>query len=140
MNNAMLINRALSADYSNLGGSFSSERLALAGQMTLLGMVMIFAVLAAIMAVLIIMERVFARKADGKAKKAEPAPAPAPKTPEAPVPVVETVEDDGAVIAAITAAISAILADEGSDSAYQGGFRVVSFKRSNRGTPWNSAR
>ena len=63
-----------------------------------------------------------------------------PKAPEAPAPVVQTVEDDGAVIAAITAAISAMLAAENGDSAYQGGFRVVSFKRSNRGTPWNSAR
>ena len=133
MNTMMNVPATLSASGMPFG-----ERAMEAGTMVVMGMVMIFAVLASIMAVLMIMERAFARKADGKAKKAEPAPA--PKTPEAPVPVVETVEDDGAVIAAITAAISAILADEGSDSAYQGGFRVVSFKRSNRGTPWNSAR
>ena len=44
-----------------------------------------------------------------------------------------------AIIAAITAAISLMLAESG-DATYQGGFRVVSFKRSNRNTPWNSGR
>ena len=64
MNNAMLINRALSADYSNLGGSFSSERLALAGQMTLLGMVMIFAVLGLLWGVLAVFQKVMAGRTD----------------------------------------------------------------------------
>lgn len=120
------------------GMSFS-ERASEALTMVVLGMLMIFAVLATIMAVLMIMERIFARKsADGEAKKAEPVAA--PKKPE-PVaqPVVAAAEDDGAVIAAITAAISVMLAESG-DATYQGGFRVVSFKRSARNTPWNSAR
>ena len=133
MNTMMTVPATLSASGMTFG-----ERAMEAGTMVVMGMVMIFAVLASIMAVLMIMERVFACKAEGKAKAAEPKPA--PKAPEAPAPVVETVEDDGAVIAAITAAISAMLAAESGDSAYQGGFRVVSFKRSNRGTPWNSAR
>ena len=71
MNNAMFINRALSADYSNLGGAFSQERLALAGQMTLLGMVMIFAVLGLLWGVLAIFQRIMA----GNTEK----PAEAPK-------------------------------------------------------------
>ena len=89
------------------------------------------------MGVLMIMERIFAGKGkSGEAKKEAPKPAPE-KTVSAPV--VQAVEDDGAVIAAITAAISAMLAESG-DATYQGGFRVVSFKRSNRNTPWNSAK
>ena len=105
--------------------------------MVAMGMGIIFAVLAIIMVVLMIMERIFAGKKE-KVKKEVSAPAPTPAP--APAPVVETAGDDGAVIAAITAAISAMLAAENGDATYQGGFRVVSFKRSNRGTPWNSVK
>lgn len=134
MNSMMNLPALLAAN-----GMAFGDRAKEAGIMVILGMVMVFSVLAIIMAILIIMERIFAQKAtSGEVKKAEPKPA--PKAPEAPAPVAQTVEDDGAVIAAITAAISAMLAAENGDSAYQGGFRVVSFKRSNRGTPWNSAR
>ncbi len=117
-----------------------SERLSEALTMVVIGMVMVFSVLAIIMAVLMIMERVFAGKAKGTgtSKKVEK---PAPKAESAPAPMVQSsAQDDGAVIAAITAAISAMLAAESGDATYQGGFRVVSFKRSNRGTPWNSVR
>lgn len=133
MNNVMNVSTLLAAN----GMSFS-ERASEALTMVVLGMVMIFAVLATIMAVLMLMERIFVRKlADGESKKPEPVAA--PKKPE-PVPQpTAAVEDDSAVIAAITAAISVMLAESG-DATYQGGFRVVSFKRSNRNTPWNSAR
>ena len=132
MNNMMNLPAVLAAN----GMSFS-ERASEAVTMVVMGMVMVFSVLAIIMGVLMIMERFFAGKAkSGEVKKAAPKPAPT----VAPAPVVQTVEDDGAVIAAITAAISAILAEENGTETYQGGFRVVSFKRSNRNTPWNSAR
>ena len=132
MNNMMNLPTVLAAN----GMSFS-ERASEAVTMVVMGMVMVFSVLAIIMGVLMIMERFFAGKAkSGEVKKAAPKPAPT----VAPAPVVQTVEDDGAVIAAITAAISAILAEENGTETYQGGFRVVSFKRSNRNTPWNSAR
>ena len=117
-------------------GMSMNERLSTALTMVVMGMVMVFAVLAIIMIVLLIMERVFANKKEEAKKEV----APKPVVVSEPAPVVQTVEDDGAVIAAITAAISAMLAAENGDNAYQGGFRVVSFKRSNRGTPWNSAR
>ena len=113
-----------------------AQRASEALTMVVMGMVMVFAVLAIIMIVLLIMERVFANKKEEAKKEV----APKPVVVSEPAPVVQTVEDDGAVIAAITAAISAMLAAENGDNAYQGGFRVVSFKRSNRGTPWNSAR
>ena len=132
MNNMMNLPAVLAAN----GMSFS-ERASEAVTMVVMGMVMVFSVLAIIMGVLMIMERFFAGKAkSGEVKKEAPKPAPT----VAPAPVVQTVEDDGAVIAAITAAISAILAEENGTETYQGGFRVVSFKRSNRNTPWNSAR
>ena len=113
-----------------------SERASESLTMVVMGMVMIFLVLAIIMIVLMMMERAFAGEGKSKEVKKE-APLPAPQVSE-PAPVA-SVEDDGAVIAAITAAISAMLAESG-DTAYTGGFRVVSFKRSNRNTPWNSAR
>ena len=107
--------------------------------MVVMGMVMVFSVLALIMLVLLMMERFFS-KDKAQVKKETPKPAPRVETEAAPLPVVQAAEDDGAVIAAITAAISAMLAAENGQETYQGGFRVVSFKRSNRGTPWNSAR
>ena len=136
MNNAMLINRALSADYSNLGGSFSSERLALAGQMTLLGMVMIFSVLGLLWGVLAIFQKVMA----GRTVKPAPAPKSAPAADPAPVAAPVAESDDNEVIAAIiAAAVAAYMADEGNtESAYNGGFRVVSFRRVQGGKAWNS--
>ena len=136
MNNAMLINRALSADYSNLGGSFSSERLALAGQMTLLGMVMIFSVLGLLWGVLAVFQKVMA----GRTEKPAPAPKAAPVAAPAPVATPVAASDDNEVIAAvIAAAVAAYMADEGNaDTAYNGGFRVVSFRRVQGGKAWNS--
>ena len=134
MNNAMLINKALSADYTNLGGAFSSERLALAGQMTLLGMVMIFAVLGLLWGVLAIFQKVMA----GKTQK----PVAAPKAAPAPVveaPVAAASNDDEVIAAVIAATVAAYMADEGNtDAAYNGGFRVVSFRRVQGGKAWNS--
>ena len=120
---------------ANEGASFA-DRTAEALRMVLMGMVMIFLVLSIIMLVLMLMERIFAKASKEKPvteapKAVEPAPAPAP--------VVQT-QDDGAVIAAITAAISAVLAAENGTETYEGGFRVVSFKRSTRKSTWNSAK
>lgn len=124
------------ASQSDLGGAFSAERLALAGQMTLIGMGMIFAVLAILWGVLVIFKLIFTRKPKKKTKnaeelKAESAVAPTPA-------VVENVEtDDGELIAVITAAVAAYRADT-EDEADAGSFRVVSFRRTNGGRAWNS--
>ena len=118
---------------ANEGASFA-DRTAEALRMVLMGMVMIFLVLSIIMLVLMLMERVFA-----KAPKEKPATEAPKKVEPAPAPVVQT-QDDGAVIAAITAAISAVLAAENGTETYEGGFRVVSFKRSTRKSTWNSAK
>lgn len=131
MNNVMNPVALLAANGMSL-----SERSKEALAMVVMGMVMVFLVLAIIMIVLMIMERVFATKASAdEAKKTETVPVSRVETPVAPVAV--SAKDDGAVIAAITAAISAMLAEENGGS-YRGGFRVVSFKRSGHSTPWNS--
>jgi len=100
-----------------------------AGTVSLLGMGAIFAVLALMWLVIEISHRMIV----GPEPKKEPAPK-TEKKPEKPakrakknVPAAPAapVADNGALIAAITAAISAAMAEDG----YTGGFRVVSFKR-----------
>ena len=100
-----------------------------AGTVSLLGMGAIFAVLALMWLVIEISHRMIV----GPGPKKEPAPK-TEKKPEKPakrakknVPAAPAapVADNGALIAAITAAISAAMAEDG----YTGGFRVVSFKR-----------
>ena len=101
-----------------------------AGMVTLLGMVAIFAVLALLWLLIEVLHRLLT-KPQKPINQSKAAAAPTKETAQspAPVPVEEstsaTKEDDGALIAAITAAISATMAEEG----YTGGFRVVSFKR-----------
>ena len=74
----------------------------------------------------------------GKAKNAEPAvqnmtPSAEPKT-GASAPA----SDDGALIAVLTAAVAAVLAEEASAAGtVPPSFRVVSFQRSSRGRSWN---
>ena len=123
---------ALTAAAQDLGGAFSPERLALAGQMTLIGMGMIFAVLSILWAVLAVFKLIFA-KPEPK-KKAEPAVA------AAPAPVEEVVydqTDDQELIAVITAAVAAYIESENPGAA-NNGFRVVSFRRANGGKSWNT--
>ena len=115
------------------GRSFS-ENAQEAGIVTLQGMLTIFAVLALLWLVIEILHSVLAK--DSKAvKNAKPEPQKSVAKREPPQkPVSEAVQpvpaasvaDDGALIAAITAAVAAAMADDG----YTGGFRVVSFKRS----------
>ena len=124
----------------DLGGAFSPERLAYAGKMTLLGMLMIFAVLGLLWGVLalfkVFMYDMPQRKAKAKAqKKTEPAPVVANE----PTVVTTTASNnDDEVVAVIMAAISAyISADPALAEEYAGGFRVVSFKRVRDKAAWN---
>ena len=112
-----------------------------AGTVSLMGMATIFLVLALLWAAIEIMHRLLPLiekaveamrrllKKDKKASKNESAPEPTlvPVADSAPVAPV-AIEDDGAIIAAITAAIMAMRSESGESSA----FRVVSFKRANR--------
>ena len=102
------------------------DRLSLGGSTLLLGMVLVFAVLAIIFFALQIMRSIFTKKSV-KTQKAE-VPA---KTTEQPAVVKEeeipaeaaAVADEGAIVAAIIAAISAHTGKAPE------GFRVVSFKK-----------
>lgn len=105
------------------GRSFA-ENAKEAGIVTLLGMVAVFVVLALLWGIIEILHRLLSgtEKPSGQTETEKVAPA-APEA-SAVQPVAQET-DDGALIAAITAAISASLAEQG----YTGGFRVVSFKR-----------
>ncbi len=121
---------AATVDY---GGAFSPERLALAGQMTLIGMGMIFSVLGILWAVLAIFKLVFAKTKPKKKTPVEVSVAPVAE----PEPVAAYAAEEDELVAVITAAVAAYIASEEPD-AYQGGFKVVSFRRANGGRPWNS--
>lgn len=111
-----------------------SERASEAGIVTLQGMVMVFAVLAILWGAVEIMHFVLHR-GDNKEKKKQVATV--EKNTDASVndndaAIVATTAgasgNDGATVAAIMAAISAMRAEEGNTN----GFRVVSFKRVER--------
>lgn len=118
----------------DIGGFMSPERLELACQVFLIGMFMVFAVLALLWGILAIFGKVMTRQ---KKQADEPAPeapaeeiAPAVSEPE---PAAASVEDDGELIAVITAAVAAAIeSDEVLSSRFESGFRVVSFKKSTR--------
>ena len=102
-----------------------------AGVVTLLGMVAIFGVLALLWGVIELLHQGLNLPAKRKAKKAAvQAPGKTPDEETAPAPAIVRPEqtDDGAIIAAITAAITAARAEEGTNT----GFRVVSFRRAAR--------
>ena len=114
-----------------------AETLTMMWQTVVLGMGMVFAVLALLFLVLNVFKLVFAGKTPKEPKpvkekpvekKAEPASAPAP------TPVQQ---NDGELVAIITAAVAAYMAESG-EAVPEGGFRVVSFTRVRGGKPWNS--
>ncbi len=114
----------------NNGLSFS-EKASLSLKMILIGMGTVFSVLFIIWFFLTIFRLVM-----DKAKKKNKAPVPA-----APVPVdgtEEAVPDDGALIAAITAAITAYREEEGVPA--PSSFRVVSFEKRGASRPWKKNR
>lgn len=128
------------ASDADLGGFMSPERLELAGQVVLIGMGMVFAVLALLWGILAIFGKVMSRQ--GK-QTGEPAPTPealdaqiVPAVSEPEPAVAET--DDGELIAVITAAVAAAIeSDEVLSSRFASGFRVVSFKKSARSARGN---
>ncbi|MBQ3708844.1 MAG: OadG family protein [Clostridia bacterium] len=118
------------------------EKLALCGRMILTGMGTVFLVLCILWAVIAIFGAVAKAQAKRERErimeqvKNSPAPNDAKRSvPEtAPASTDEIEEDDGALIAVITAAIEAFRAAEG---AAPGSYRVVSFKRKNTRKSWN---
>ena len=122
---------------------FSGDAWKYVGEMTLLGMGMIFSVLGILWAVLSIFKLVFTGKTPKESKKAAPAKTSdsgkttANPTVAAPVANIPTVADDqseAVLVAILTAAVAAYREEEGAN----GEFRVVSFKRSGAGRAWNA--
>ena len=126
---------ALSANVDTKYKAFSGDAWAEAGKVTLLGLGMVFAVLALLWLVLSVFKLLFVKNTAKKpAQKIEKAPAAEAE----PAPAAATTDDD-ALIAVITAAITAYRSsEEGMNSAEANGFRVVSFKRAGKGRSWNS--
>ena len=125
----------LFAASTELGGSFSAERWAYAGRMTLLGMVMVFSVLGLLFAVLSLFKLVMVEKTPKAEPKKPVESTPAPVA--APTPAAT---DDGELVAVIAAAIAAYRASEGMDATDASAFRVVSFRPATSGRAWNANR
>ena len=106
------------------------ERTVVALGNLVLGMLVIFSVMAILSIILTFTGKFFAAQdKKEKTKKAEEASAPAPV-------VEETAADnDEEIVAAITAAIACVLASEGTPAP---SFRVVSFKKTNTKRSWNN--
>ena len=109
-------------------------------RMLIVGLGMVFVVLALLWGVLELSRVVFydmprrRREEEIEAAHSKAAPAPVAPTP-APVPAAPAQNNNDVLIAVITAAISAAMAEEGTVPA--GGFRVVSFRRSSDAGAWN---
>lgn len=126
---------ALSATDMNFG-----ERLSYSLRMLVVGLGMVFASLCLLWLVLVI-SRYFLYDLPAKKKASKDALAEAVAKVAVPLPDLsserpvvtgsEAGEDE--IVAAITAAICAVRAEEGAT----GGFRVVSFRRADKGTAWN---
>lgn len=101
------------------------EKLSLGGQVSLLGMGTVFAVLAILWGLVELMHLLLTGVTGGKKKNAVPAKAEAPAPAPAPAPAAAAAADDLEIVAVITAAIAAASGSSPSS------FRVVSFKRAN---------
>lgn len=141
LNNEILNVAALALRPDGTYTPFSGDAIKYALEMTLLGMGMIFAVLGILWGVLALFKVIFARpkkeKKTVEVKATEPAPTSvaSPTTESAPAPVAAN--DDGELIAILTAAIMAYEAEQNPDAPI-GNFRVVSYRRANGGRSWNA--
>ena len=110
-----------------------SERASLAGEVALIGILIVFSVLAILMIALYIFQYLMYTLPQRKKKKAEEA-AVAAAPAEASAPVAAEPADDYSLIAVLTAAVAAY---ESEANGYTGGFRVVSFRRKSGRTSWD---
>ena len=101
----------------------------------LVGMLVVFSVLALLWLILEAFGAV-ARKGK-KADKAAPAPAVAAVPAPAPVPETTSAENDAEIVAAITAALAVYMEEAKAANPSINGFRVVSFKKVGSAAHWN---
>ena len=129
----LLNNISLSVNSNGTYLPFSSEAWGYAGQMTLLGMVMVFAVLAILWLVLTLFKVVFADRSSKSEKKKESLP-----EVNNMASTVSDAHDDSELIAVITAAVATYMSEEKGENVPTDAFRVVSFRRANAtGRSWN---
>lgn len=135
----MIVNNALT-----VAGEYTlGERFSYAGEMTLLGMLMIFAVLGVLWGILAMFKVVFSgstkkvktKAPDAVASAVAEAAAASAEVEVAPVAVAESSDEE--LVAILTAAVAAYMGSEEAP-AFTGGFRVVSFRRVGTGRSWNS--
>lgn len=115
------------------------ERLSLAGQMLLVGMAVVFAVLALLWLLLAIMKFFVCDLGKKKNKAGNEVSAPAFDASTDADATSDTYADDGELVAAITAAIAAYRAENETEAANVP-FKVVSYKRKSGNTEWNHQR
>ena len=94
-------------------------------------------VFALLWAVLAIFKLVFVGATPKAPKPVKEKPVEQAPVQTAPVAAPVAQSNDAELVAIITAAVAAYIAEEGTD-AYSGGFRVVSFKRVRGGRTWNT--
>ena len=141
MNGVMITARALNVSADTVYKAFSPEAWMKAIEVTVVGMGMIFAVLALLWGVLGLFKVFFAKDSGKKVKeKADLKKAVEVAVEETLVENVQedasAAQDDGELIAVITAAIEAYRASEGG-AENAGGFKVVSFRRASNARGWN---
>ena len=115
---------------------FSSEAWEYAGQMTLLGMMMVFSVLAILWGVLTVFKLIFAsnKKKTQSVKEIKAETEKSADVTDVPV----SSSDDAELVAVITAAVAAYMSAEQGTEVSPNGFRVVSFRKTGGGRSWNS--
>lgn len=101
------------------------ERTAYAGKMLLIGLGTVFIVLALLWGALELFRRFLTAREEGGAEQSTPAPVQIVASAAPPAPVAPAGDD--ALIAVITAAVAAAMAEENGGAVP--GFRVVSFRR-----------
>ena len=109
------------------------DRLSYMGVGALMGMIVVFAVLALLWLILEIFG-VVARR--GQKTSEQPAPAPQVAAP-APKPEPVPAQNDEEIVAAITAALAVYLEETKATTPSVSGFRVVSFKKVGSAAHWN---
>ena len=137
--NAMMLQVMAAA---NVTGMTLGERVLYALRMMVVGLGAVFAILALLWGVLFLARKLLHDlPAQSEAEQEALKSAPPPGRPNVSSrPVVEAkpepvAQDNGVLIAVITAAVSAAMAEEGTLP--PGGFRVVSFRRSSDAGAWN---
>ncbi|MBQ7324255.1 MAG: OadG family protein [Clostridia bacterium] len=118
------------------------DRLNYMGIGVLMGIVVIFAVLALLWLILEVFGAVARRGQEAPAKPKVQTPAPVVETPAAPVQQTAPMQQapsagDDEIVAAITAALAVYLEEAKASSHSINGFRVVSFKKVGTAAHWN---